>query len=162
MYSTVDDTFCATYTIITWIANVINVVGFNRNVNVYSLTNNNSTYSSAGLLAQGEIILIQILSWLDSPSGPRPSHCWGFWSHSFRHTTLGRTPLDKRSARRKNRHLTTHKNLKRQTYMSPARFEPAIKATALSLGSSTVIMMMMMMIIIIISSSLSYAIRGVT
>jgi len=93
--------------------------------------------------------------------------------HSFRHTTLGRTPLGKRSARRRDRHLTTHKNLNRQTYMPPAGFEPAIQATALSLGSSTVIMMMMMMmmiiiiiiiitIIIIISSSLSYAIRGAT
>jgi len=75
MYSTVDVRFRATYTIITWIAIVINVVGFNRNVNIYSMTSNNSVYSSTDLLAQDEIILIQILSWLDSSSGPRPSHC---------------------------------------------------------------------------------------
>jgi len=62
MYSTVDDRFHATYTVITWIAIVINVVGLNRNVNISSLTNNNSIYSSAVLLAQGEMILIQILS----------------------------------------------------------------------------------------------------
>jgi hypothetical protein len=74
MYSTVDDRFRATYTIITWNAIVINVVGFNRNVNNSGLTNN-SIYSSAGLLAKDEIILILILSWLDSPCGPGPSHC---------------------------------------------------------------------------------------
>jgi hypothetical protein len=75
MYSTVDDRFRATYAVITCIAIVINIVGFNRNVNISSLTNNNSIYSSAGLLAQGEMILIQILPQLDSPSGSRPSHC---------------------------------------------------------------------------------------
>jgi hypothetical protein len=61
MYSTVDDRFCATYTVMTWTAVVIKVVGFNRNVNIDSLTNNNSLYSSSGLLAQGEIILMQIV-----------------------------------------------------------------------------------------------------
>ena len=31
--------------------------------------------------------------WLDSPSGPRPPHCWGF-KIALRHTTFGKTPLD--------------------------------------------------------------------
>jgi len=62
MYSKVDDRFRVTYTTITWIAIVVNAVSFNRNVSISSLTSNNSIYSSASLLAQGEMILIQILS----------------------------------------------------------------------------------------------------
>ena len=42
-------------------------------------------------------------------------------SHTFKHTTLGRTPLDQWSARR-----NTHK---RQTSMPPAEFESAIAAS---------------------------------
>ena len=44
--------------------------------------------------------------WLDSPSELRTPHCWGF-EITLRHTTLGRTPLDKWSARR--RHLPDNK-----------------------------------------------------
>jgi len=39
-------------------------------------------------------------------SGPRPLHCWGF-EITLRHTTLGRTPLDEGSVRRKTHYLTT-------------------------------------------------------
>ena len=41
------------------------------------------------------------------PSGPRPPHCRGF-TITLRHTTVGRIPLDERSARRRNLYLTTH------------------------------------------------------
>ena len=47
-------------------------------------------------------------------------------SHSFRHTTLGMTPLDKRSAGRRNLCMMTHNIHKRQTTMPPKGFEPAI------------------------------------
>jgi hypothetical protein len=47
----------------------------------------------------------------------------------FRHTTLGRTPLDNWSARRRDLYLTTYNTHKRQTSMSPTRFEPAILAS---------------------------------
>jgi len=57
-------------------------------------------------------------------SGPGPPHCRGF-TITLRHTTLGRIPLDGLSAVL----LTTHNALKRQTAMSPARFEPAIPAS---------------------------------
>ena len=46
-------------------------------------------------------------------------------SHS-RHTTFGRTPLDKWSARRRDLYLTTHNTHKRQTFIPTARFETAI------------------------------------
>ena len=41
-----------------------------------------------------------------APSGPGPPHYRGF-TIPLRHTTLGRTPLDERSARRRDLHLTT-------------------------------------------------------
>jgi hypothetical protein len=46
-------------------------------------------------------------------------------SHSDTHT-LGTTPLDERSARRKVFYLKTHNIHKRQTSMPPAGIEPAI------------------------------------
>ena len=45
---------------------------------------------------------------------------------TYTHTTLGRTPLDERSARRRDLYLTTHK---RQTSMPPVGFEPATPAS---------------------------------
>jgi hypothetical protein len=51
-----------------------------------------------------------------------------FTSH-FRHTTLGRTPLDERSARRRDLYMTTHNTHKRQTSMPKAGFEPTIPAS---------------------------------
>ena len=46
------------------------------------------------------------------------------WSHSGT-LTIGRTPLDGSSARRRDLYLTTHNNHKRQTSMFPVGFEPA-------------------------------------
>ena len=50
-------------------------------------------------------------------------------SHSIRHTTLGRTPLDDGSARRRDLFLTTHNTHNRETYMPLAGFEPAVAAS---------------------------------
>jgi hypothetical protein len=49
-------------------------------------------------------------------------------SRSHWHTALGRTPLDERSARRRDRYLKKHKTVNRRTFIPPARFEPAIRA----------------------------------
>jgi hypothetical protein len=46
-------------------------------------------------------------------------------SRSLRHTTIGRTPLDERPARRRDLHLTIH-NTHRQTFMPPAGLKPTI------------------------------------
>ena len=51
------------------------------------------------------------------------------FSHSVSQTTLGKTPLDEWSARRRDLYLTTHNTHKRQTAMPPAGFEPAIPAS---------------------------------
>jgi hypothetical protein len=52
-------------------------------------------------------------------------------SHPVRHTTLGSTPLDERSARRRDLYLTTYNTHKRQTFMHTAGFEPTIPASEL-------------------------------
>jgi len=49
-------------------------------------------------------------------NGPGPPHFWGF-TITFRHTTLGRTPLDEWPARHRGLYLTTHNTHKRQTSM---------------------------------------------
>ena len=51
-------------------------------------------------------------------------------THTHRHTTLGRTPLDEGSARHRDLYLTTDNTHKRQTSMPPpAGFETAIPAS---------------------------------
>jgi hypothetical protein len=49
--------------------------------------------------------------------------------HTQTHTTVGRTPLEEGSARRRDIYLTTHTH-KRQTSMPPGGFEPTIPASA--------------------------------
>ena len=51
-----------------------------------------------------------------------------FLDHTQRRTTAGRTPLDERSARRRDLYLTTHDTRNRQISMPPVGFEPAISA----------------------------------
>ena len=51
-----------------------------------------------------------------APSGPGPPHYLGF-AITLRHTTLGRTPLDQWSARRRDLYLTTHTIHMRETSM---------------------------------------------
>jgi hypothetical protein len=47
---------------------------------------------------------------------------------TYTHTTLGRTPLDEGSARRRNLYLTTYNTQKKQPSMAPAGYEPIIPA----------------------------------
>jgi hypothetical protein len=49
-----------------------------------------------------------------------------FLDHTQRRSTVGRTPLDERSARRRDLYLTTHDNHNRQIPMPPAGVEPTI------------------------------------
>ncbi len=48
------------------------------------------------------------------------------YTHTLRHTTLGMTPLDEGSARRRALYLTAHDIHNRQTAMPPTGFEPSI------------------------------------
>jgi hypothetical protein len=56
----------------------------------------------------------------------------GFAITLIGHTTLGRTPLDEESARRRDLYLTKHNTHKGQTSMFPAGFEPTIPARAVA------------------------------
>ena len=51
-----------------------------------------------------------------------------FLDHTQRRITVGRTPLDEWSARRRDLYLTTHNTHNRQTFMPPVGFEPTISA----------------------------------
>jgi hypothetical protein len=63
-----------------------------------------------------------------APSGPGSFHNQGF-TITLRHTTLGSTPLNERSARRRGINLITHNNYNRQTLMSSAGFKITIPAS---------------------------------
>ena len=62
------------------------------------------------------------------PHWARASSFTRFLDHTQQHTTVGRTPLDEWSARRRDLCLTTHNTHTRQTFMPPAGFEPTISA----------------------------------
>ena len=49
-------------------------------------------------------------------------------SHTKRHSTVGRTPLDEWSASHRDLYLTTHNTHNRETSMPPVGFEPTISA----------------------------------
>jgi hypothetical protein len=51
-----------------------------------------------------------------------------FLDHTQRRSKVGSTPLDERSARRRDLYLTTHDTHNRQISMPPMGFEPAISA----------------------------------
>jgi hypothetical protein len=51
-----------------------------------------------------------------------------FLDHTQRRSTVGRTPLDERSVRRRDLYLTTHDTHNRQISMPPVGFEPKIPA----------------------------------
>ena len=51
-----------------------------------------------------------------------------FLDHKQRRCTVGKSPLDEWSARRKDLYLTTHNTHNRQTSTPPVGFEPTISA----------------------------------
>ena len=51
-----------------------------------------------------------------------------FLDHTQRRSTVGRTPLDERLARRRDLYLTTHETHNRQISMPPVGFEPKVSA----------------------------------
>ena len=63
-----------------------------------------------------------------APSATGPFRYWGF-TITLRHTTLGRTPLDKWSALRIDLYLTTHNTHDRQRSVFLTGFDPAVPAS---------------------------------
>jgi len=68
------------------------------------------------------------LLWRRDPSRVMASSFLRFLDHTQRRTTVGRTPLDEWSARRRDLYLTTHNAHNRQTSMPPMGFKPTISA----------------------------------
>jgi hypothetical protein len=76
---------------------------------------------------QSNTIYIYIFSMAQQPLGGLGRLIFrGFTITLFRHTTLGRTPLDEGPARRRVLYLTTHNTHNRQTSMPLVGFEPTI------------------------------------
>ena len=87
-------------------------------------------YNSIGCRAEG---------WPTPSKYPHPLWRWGskqdmissflrFLDHTQRRITVGRTPLDGWSMRRRDLYPTTHNTNNRETSMPPAGFEPTISA----------------------------------
>ena len=66
--------------------------------------------------------------WRCGPTRAMASSFFRFLDHTQRRTTVGRTPLDGWSARRRDLYVTTHNIHNRQTSMPPVGFEPTISA----------------------------------
>jgi hypothetical protein len=89
----------------------LQIVLSNRST-VFSSQYKNSGYST---MAIDLVFKEHFMAW-QPPGGPGPPHCWGL-EITLRHTTLGRTSLDKWLARRRNLYLTIHNTHKRQISM---------------------------------------------
>ena len=66
--------------------------------------------------------------WRCGPTRAMASSFFRFLDHTQRRITVGRTPLDEWSARRRDLYLTTHNTHNRKTFMPPVGFEPMISA----------------------------------
>jgi len=66
--------------------------------------------------------------WAMAPQWAMASSFTRFLDHTQWRTTVGRTPLEEWSARRRDLYLTTHNTHNRQTSMLPVGFEPTISA----------------------------------
>ena len=62
------------------------------------------------------------------PPWTKASSFTRFLDHTQRHATVGKIPLNKWLARRRDLYLTTHNTHNRQTSMLPLGFEPTISA----------------------------------
>ena len=66
--------------------------------------------------------------WRCDPTRVMASSFLRFLDHTQRRTTVGRTPLDEWSARRRDLYLATHNTHNRQISMPPVGLEPTISA----------------------------------
>jgi len=80
------------------------------------------------LILQNSVQLSIFFLWRCNPALVMASSFLRFLDHTQRGTTVGRTPLDEWSARRRDLYLTTHNTHNRQTFMPPVGFEPTISA----------------------------------
>ena len=74
-------------------------------------------------------LLIFFFLWRCGPTRAIASSFLKFLDHTQRRNTVGRTPLDEWSVRRRDLYLTTHNTHNRQTSMPPVEFKPKISAS---------------------------------
>ena len=99
------------------------------NNNVHDLYSHRRTRTDCDLLTFFLSFFLSLLLW---PLLPTHCRCRGLLLHliTLNDTyTVGRTPLDEGSARRRDLYLATHNTHSRQTCTLPAGFEPAIPAS---------------------------------
>jgi len=72
--------------------------------------------------------VVFFLLWCCDPTRVMASSFLRFVDHTQRRTTVGRTPLDEWSARRRDLYLTTYNTHNRQSSMPTVGFEPTISA----------------------------------
>ena len=79
-------------------------------------------------LRRCHLIYIFVSLWRCAQTRVMAVSCLRFLDHTQGHTTVGRTPLDEWSARRRDLYLTTHNTHNRQTSIRPAGHETTISA----------------------------------
>jgi hypothetical protein len=108
------------------------ITGYNKrnctNCFIYKVLANRCSYYQYTTDNQYSRYCLFVYFWHNSPQRARASSFTRFLDHTQRHTTDGRTPLDKWSARRGYLYLTTHNTHNRQKSMPPVGFEPTISA----------------------------------
>ena len=83
------------------------------------------------IISQGlgnQILFFFVCFWHKSLHFVRASSFMGFLEHTQRRSTIGRTPLDELSARRRDLYLITHNTHNREISMPPMSFETTISA----------------------------------
>jgi len=117
---------------------MIAVSSYVRTVNTNSLCGRNAAYFNVkpgGIYCnhwtlKPLMLLSRLLVcfWRNSIQWARASSFTRFVDHTQRRNTVGRTPLDEWSARRRDLYLTTHSTHNRQTFIQLVGFEPTISA----------------------------------
>jgi hypothetical protein len=77
---------------------------------------------------ESKIYTFLVYFWRDSPQWATAFSFTKFLDHTQRRTTVGKTPLDEWSGRRRHLYLTTHNTHNRKTSTPPVGFEPTISA----------------------------------
>ena len=75
------------------------------------------------------VLFLFCFLWRCGPTRAMASSVLRFLDHTQRRITVGKTPLYKWSARRRDLYLTTHNTHNKQTSMHPVGFEPTISAS---------------------------------
>ena len=76
-----------------------------------------------------KVLICFVFLWRCGPTRAMASSSFRSTAHTQRRITVGTTPLDKWSARRRDLYMTTHNTHNRQTSMPLAGFEPTIPAS---------------------------------